>query len=246
MRYSCGTQDMPRRPSATFRTFQFCLILACGTSSAVTPACAQSAAVTARSPSQAESGEIDVERSRVFVHVKKTGLGHEHAVVGRLKSGRLELGAALEAGELVFDMRSYRADNEEASRFLGFGAAAKGAEQRQVSRTMLGPEVLDVARHPTAEFKIDSAVRLATAKDEPARYELKGALSLHGTSRPLSVQVTAVEDGKRTKVSGRFTVLQSDFGIRPYRKGLGAVGVADRLTIHGELWLATSPDAADR
>jgi hypothetical protein len=41
-----------------------------------------------------------------------------------------------------------------------------------------------------------------------------------------------------TRIFGNFSILQSDFGIMPFRKALGAVGVADRLTIYGELWVA--------
>jgi hypothetical protein len=38
---------------------------------------------------------------------------------------------------------------------------------------------------------------------------------------------------------GNFTILQSDFGITPYKAALGAVGVADELKIWGDIWIAT-------
>jgi hypothetical protein len=35
-------------------------------------------------------------------------------------------------------------------------------------------------------------------------------------------------------------------GIQPFRKALGAVGVADQLTIYGDLWIAGTQSVAQR
>ena len=37
---------------------------------------------------------------------------------------------------------------------------------------------------------------------------------------------------------GGFTLLQSQFGITPFTKAFGAVGVADELKVYGDLWVA--------
>ena len=42
---------------------------------------------------------------------------------------------------------------------------------------------------------------------------------------------------------GKFTILQTDFGITPYSKAFGTIGVADSLTIWGDLWIASGPEA---
>jgi hypothetical protein len=39
------------------------------------------------------------------------------------------------------------------------------------------------------------------------------------------------------RVRGNFSILQTQYGIRPYSKAFGAVGVADRLTIYGDIQL---------
>ena len=54
-------------------------------------------------------GDVDTERSRVYIFVGKTGFGHDHAIVGRLASGRVVLDAPQNAGQLVFDMPSFLA-----------------------------------------------------------------------------------------------------------------------------------------
>ena len=61
---------------------------------------------------------------------------------------------------------------------------------------------------------------------------------LHGTTRPLEF-VADVELVKGWQhAGGAFTILQSDYGIKPYSKMLGAVGVADKLEIFGDLYVA--------
>ena len=63
------------------------------------------------------SGEVQLTHSRVYVHVGKVGLGHEHAAVCQLKSGTLHLANADATGaygKLVFDMTSFDADGDSA------------------------------------------------------------------------------------------------------------------------------------
>jgi hypothetical protein len=38
-------------------------------------------------------------------------------------------------------------------------------------------------------------------------------------------------------VRTQFAVLQSQFGITPFSKLLGTIGVADKLTIYGDAWI---------
>ena len=81
------------------------------------PPAAGDYAPQARTPLAA--GDVDTSISRVYVHVDKTGFGHEHGVASFLKSGHLNLGASQNAGELVFDMTSFNADTDEARRYVG-------------------------------------------------------------------------------------------------------------------------------
>ena len=64
--------------------------------------------------SQLAPGQIDTAISRIYVHVDKTGFGHEHGIESRVKSGGMQLGANRNAGEIVFDMTSFRADTDNA------------------------------------------------------------------------------------------------------------------------------------
>lgn len=200
---------------------------------------AQTPAAAARPQSQAQksyqAGEFYLPSSRVYVHVDKTGLGHEHAVVGQIARGRIVLGATKNAGELVFDMKTFHADSDAARKYLGLEGTTSPSTQQAVTNNMMGPAVLDVAHFPTATFKAHSAVPL----DKPSRrglpqYELSGEFTLHGVTHPLkfAVEVESVKGWQR--IRGGFAINQTDFGIKPFTKALGAVGVADRLQIWGD------------
>ena len=104
---------------------------------------------------------------------------------------------------------------------------------------MLGPDVLDVKRYPTAVFEIDSIQFLrAKRPNAPRQVKLDGNFTLHGKTNKISVIANPIYVNGYTRIVGSFSILQSDYGIKPFRKALGAVGVADRLTIYGDLWIA--------
>jgi polyisoprenoid-binding protein YceI len=110
---------------------------------------------------------------------------------------------------------------------------------------MLGAEVLNAAAFPTARFVIDSALEEPQPSSSGARhYRLSGNLTLQATTRPL-VFITEVDvKNGWNRVRGAFRLKQSDFGMKPYTKALGAVGVADELLVRGELWVAPAVGAA--
>src|SRR5258708_36006536 len=63
-------------------------------------------------------GDIDVEKSRIYVLVGKKGLGHEHGVEGKIKSGAIDLAAEKDPGAIEFDMASFTADTDEARKHV--------------------------------------------------------------------------------------------------------------------------------
>jgi hypothetical protein len=191
--------------------------------------------------------EINLKASRVFIFVGKVGLGHEHAVVGRLKSGSVRLGARSQAGQMVFDMRSFVADTAEARKYLHLEGETPASRQKEVTANMVGADVLDVRRHPTATFKIDAALPLKyPSKAGHPMYRLQGEFTLHGVKRPLKFDTEAIEKESGVHIRGAFDIRQTDYGIEPYSKAFGAVGVTDELTIYGEIHLGQPRVAAGR
>jgi polyisoprenoid-binding protein YceI len=185
-------------------------------------------------------GSLHLDSSRVYIFVAKTGLGHDHAVIGRLSAGEIHLGAPRDAGHLVFDMATFAADTPEARKALRLEGESKEATRKKVTENMHSAEVLDVERFPQAEFQIDSAAQVASAKGDAegsARFVLKGNFTLHGVEQAIEVPVIVENQRGWLRVRGNFAINQSDYGIKPLSKGFGAIGVADGLRIYGDLWV---------
>lgn len=186
-----------------------------------------------------EPGQLHLGKSRVFVFVGKTGLGHEHAVEGRLRSGEIHLAAAKNLGELVFDMNTFDADGDESRKYLGLKGSTPEGTRQQVNANMRGRAVLDIATHPTATFEITKVAKAARPNARGrVQYDLDGQFTLCGKRRPIRVVAEAEELESWIHLRGSFAILQTEFGITPFSKVGGLVGVADRLQIHGDFWIA--------
>lgn len=102
------------------------------------------------------------------------------------------------------------------------------AEIRKVTAAMRD-EVLHVAQYPEIHF--------TSTRVQPAGggYEVTATLTLHGTSREITVPVAVEFRGDTLVARSRFSVKQTDFGIRPFRGGpAGTVRVADEVKFRVE------------
>jgi polyisoprenoid-binding protein YceI len=169
----------------------------------------------------AQQRNIDTQKSTLTIHVGKTGmfsgLGHEHEVRAPIRSGTADTGSH-PAVEIRVDARELRVIDKEAS----------DKDRAEVQRTMLGPEVLDSADHPDIVFKSTSADSTGQG-----RWTLHGNLTLHGQTRPITVNVMLNAD----RYTGEATVKQTDFGIKP--PGKAGIKAKDEVRVEFEVWLAS-------
>ncbi|MFN8854026.1 MAG: YceI family protein, partial [Planctomycetaceae bacterium] len=191
----------------------------------------------AQAPRTLKPGEIELQSSRIYTFVGKTGLGHDHGIEGRLRSGQLNVGAKEKAGRLEFDLRTFVADTAAARQYVGLAGQTDRKTADKVTANMLSAAVLDVARFPIATFDVASVVPLPRQGNQPQQYQLIGDFTLHGVKRQIRFQAQGDPVQGFLRLRGQFSIRQTDFGITPYTQALGAVGVADQLTIHGDLYV---------
>ena len=170
---------------------------------------------------------LDPAQSRVEIHVGKTGLfgfaGHEHEVVAGAFRGSATFDPAEVAAstvDLTFDAAALRVT----------GQGEPAGDVPKVQAAMLGPECLDAARFPTIRFVSTSVAEAGAAAEGGRDFTVRGALTLHGVTRPLTLRVHVAESGDHLAATGRTTLRQTDFGLRPISKA-GVVMVKDELTI---------------
>lgn len=190
-------------------------------------------------PQQPKPADVQIQASRVYIFVDKTGLGHQHGVETKLSASRLILGADQKAGTLVFDMTSMSADTPAARKYVGLSGTTDASTRGAVNTNMRGAAILNVRKYPTATFEIASA--MPTGKNSSRglpMYQLKGSFTLHGTTRAIAFLADVEQRSGWLHVRGSFTIKQTSFGITPYSKAFGAIGVADQLKIYGDLYVA--------
>lgn len=83
-------------------------------------------------------------------------------------------------------------------------------------------KILHTDRHPTITFR---STRVARDGDS---LTLDGELTMMDQSHPITVLATVNEDGR---IRGRATVVQTQWGIKPYSAFFGALKLADEVAI---------------
>lgn len=157
--------------------------------------------------------------SRFEVRTGRAGLlsfaGHEHRIRARSFTGSV----------VVFPGHPERSrvDIRVLAESLEVLTPPDTAEIRKVTETMR-TSVLQVAQHP------EIRLRSMSVDETPAGVHLLAALTLVGETRSVPVDLTVRRAADTLRAAGRFSVKQSEFGIRPYSGGPGgAVKVADRV-----------------
>ena len=174
-------------------------------------------------PDQPEQA-IDTERSFLTVHVGKAGLlsaaAHEHWVNAPIAGGTIDGDRARPAVWFTVDARKLSVRPEK-------GVSDK--DRAEVQSNMQS-KVLESSMYPDIVFR-STEVRRAGA----LVWGVSGDLTLHGVTKPVSVDVTRQNDA----YVGTVRIKQTGFGIQPIKIGGGVVRVKDELEISSRVYTAS-------
>jgi polyisoprenoid-binding protein YceI len=151
--------------------------------------------------------------------VEKTGLlrGKKHLFVFERYSGTLQLDEQRpEASRVSFSIEARSGICKDT------WLSAKDLKKVQ---EYAWKEMLAVDRHPRIDFA-STAIRTVA----PGEYEVSGALTIRGISKPAVVMVKAAAlSGPR--FTGRSTIKLTDYGLKPPSAALGAIGTKDQMSL---------------
>jgi polyisoprenoid-binding protein YceI len=169
--------------------------------------------------------------SRFDVKTGKAGLfgflGHDHVIHARAFSGRVVYYPSTPASSHV--AITVPVDSLEVL------TPPDTEEIRKVTAAMR-TEVLEVDRFPEMTFASLSVVPIDSA------FQIELEITMHGAARVVLVDVSVEVGPDTVRAAGRFSVKQTDFGIRPFRGGPGgSVKVADRVTFDFEAVAVRAP-----
>jgi polyisoprenoid-binding protein YceI len=161
----------------------------------------------------AQDRAIDPERSTITIHVGKAGLlsaaGHEHWINAPISSGLVnETSSRVEFTVETAKMR-VKADPK-------IDAKTEAQIQKDMEEM-----TLDIAHFREIKFL---SSRVEKTGDQ---WNVDGTLSLHGVSKPVRVNVARVGEA----YTGRVTIKQTDFGIKPISVAGGSIKVKNEVDV---------------
>lgn len=150
--------------------------------------------------------------------------GHDLEIEATRWSGRVTVAEDLAGSsvELTIDTGSLRVN-------AGTGGVKPLSDRDKREILSITRRLLRVDSHPEARFSATEVRPNGTGA------ELTGTLTLAGVDRPVRLTVSDL-GGDRYRATG--TVVQSEFGIKPYATMMGALKVADRVTVDAEMDLS--------
>ncbi len=171
--------------------------------------------------------ELGPAHGRILLRTSREGLaasaGHDLTIEATRWSGELEVGEDLAPVRLAVKIDMTALAVREGTGGL---KPLSDGDRREIGAT--ARKVLGASRHPEASFAATSF-----QPDAGGGGVIGGDLTLAGATRPVRFQVSGTGDGYRATGS----VIQSAFGITPYRGFLGALKVRDAVDVEIEVGL---------
>lgn len=187
--------------------------------------------LNARAQEKSRTYTVVAAESSFWVFVAKAGLfsgfAHDHEIGVKSFSGKIvvpETGAGNGLLELEVNTQSLVVLDKKPSE----------EDKKKIFNSMHN-EVLESAKHPKITFKSVSVSDLKPAGAESYSFTLNGDLTLHGVTKRIAIPVTAKINAQQLRAGGKYTLKQTDFGIKPYSAVGGAVKVKNEVVINFDI-----------
>ena len=171
---------------------------------------------------------IVASESSFWVFVPKAGLlsgfAHDHEIGVKSFTGKIvvpELGASGGSLELNVDATSLAVLDKKPSE-----------EDKKKIYNSMHTEALESAKHPKIMFKSVSVTDLKPTGGDVYSFTLNGDLTLHGVTKRIAVPVSLTINAQELRAIGKYTLRQTDFGIKPYSAAGGTIKVKNEITVN--------------
>ncbi|MDH2430525.1 YceI family protein [Sphaerisporangium sp. TRM90804] len=175
---------------------------------------------------EAEHRRVGPECGRLLLRTSRAGVaaqaGHDLTLEVTRWSGDVVL-----AGDSAAGTVTVTAFTGSLRVLEGTGGVKPLSERDRRDIVQNARRLLDADRRPEAEFTGTGIVT-----DDDGGGVVDGTLTLLGRRHPLRLRVTRLEDG-RYRATG--TIVQSQYGVRPYTAFFGALKLADPVAVEAEV-----------
>lgn len=188
-------------------------------------------AASAGAQSKSRTYTIVAGESSFWVFVAKTGLlsgfAHDHEIGVKSFTGKVvvpEAGASSGSLELDVNAQSLTVMDKKPSE-----------EDKKKIYDSMHKEVLESAKYQKITFKSASVSDVKQAGADTYSFTLNGDLTLHGVTKRVAIPVTAKITAQQLRASGKYTLKQTDYNIKPYSAAGGAVKVKNEVVINFDI-----------
>jgi polyisoprenoid-binding protein YceI len=166
--------------------------------------------------------------SNFWVFAGKTGLfsafAHDHEIGVKSFSGRVVVPAAgASGGSLEMEV--------EAPSLVVLDKEPSEEDKKKIFNSMHN-EVLESAKYQKITFKSVSVSDVKQTGSDAYSFVVNGDLSLHGVTKRIAVPVAATVTPQLLRANGKYTLKQTDFGIKPYSAAGGTIKVKDEVVVN--------------
>lgn len=173
-----------------------------------------------------DNGQLTVS---TYVGGMGSKMGHDLVLEARRWSGTVNLDADNPAGsgvEVTIDPRSL-----EVIQASGGVKALSDKDKKEIGQNL--EKTLQTAKFPEISF------RSKAVSGSPPKVSVQGDLTIAGNTRPVTLDVSVDDAGGQSKLTGKTTIVQTEFGVKPYSK-LGALKVKDPVDMQIVVTLPSS------
>jgi polyisoprenoid-binding protein YceI len=169
--------------------------------------------------------------SSFWVLAGKTGLfsalAHDHEIGVKSFSGRVVVpaaGAGAGSLEMEVDAPSLEVLDKKPSE-----------EDKKKIFNSMHTEVLESAKFQKITFKSVSVSDVKQTGNDAYSFVVNGDLSLHGVTKRIAVPAAATVTPQQLRATGKYTLKQTDYGIRPYSAAGGTIKVKDEVVVNFDI-----------
>jgi polyisoprenoid-binding protein YceI len=166
--------------------------------------------------------------SSFWVFVGKTGLfsalAHDHEIGVKSFSGRVVIPkAGASGGSLEMEV--------DAPSLVVLDKKPSEEDKKKIFNSMHN-DVLESAKHQKITFKSVSVSDVNKTSNDNYSFVVNGDLTLHGVTKRIAVPVAATVTPQQLRATGKYTLKQTDFGIKPYSAAGGTIKVKDEVVVN--------------
>lgn len=172
--------------------------------------------------------DLGPQSGKLLVKTGRTGLGSKAGHDLTIEVTRWHGSTTIDTGDPAACSVNVDADVDSFQVREGTGGIKPftDADRAEIER-VLREKILDTSSYPTITF------RVTTVDGSPSSFTLDGELTVVGTTRSVTVR-GSVADGR---ARGSASVVQSQWGIKPYSAFFGALQLADEVTVEFDVAL---------